>query len=510
MIRTLVLGITTFSFALPVIAQQTVPLYRVTVVQRQVNSVNYQYRSGPTKVDLRGTVLMPHADGDATVESKRGRTEITAKVHHVLAPGRFGREYLTYVLWAITPEGSPHNIGEIVPNSSDSASVTVTTDLQAFGLIVTAEPYSAVRQPGDVVVMENEVRPDTIGRIQPITAKYELMPRGHYTWNVDKNPDPDGPKVSMREYEAITQIYQAQNAIGIARNANAAQLAPNTLSEAEGMLTEAQRLQSTHADTSLISQSARAAVQTAEDARLIAERRAQEQDLAAARSTAASAEQEKLQAQADAQRSKAEAENARAQIDAERAARQQAEAAVTAAEARVAAAGADRVAGAVPAPPPPAGRREDADQKSLVRMRVLESLNGVLPARDTPRGLIVTVPDQAFNGASLRADYSERLARVAALLAAETGLRATIEGSTDSAATESLAMKRAYEVRDAITRAGLRSSSIDARGLGASRPLASNGTESGRLANRRVEIVISGDAIGNIPFWDHTYSISQR
>ncbi|HEY1494161.1 MAG TPA: OmpA family protein [Candidatus Solibacter sp.] len=510
MIRTLVLGITTFSFALTASAQQTVPLYRVTVVQRQVNSVNYQYRSDPTKVDLRGTVLMPHAGGDATVESKRGRTEITAKVHHVLAPGRFGREYLTYVLWAITPEGSPHNLGEIVPNSSDNASMTVTTDLQAFGLIVTAEPYSAVRQPGDVVVMENEVRPDTVGRIQPITAKYELMPRGHYTWNVQQNPDPDGPKVSMREYEAITQIYQAQNAIGIARTANAAQLAPNTLTEAEGMLAEAQRLQSAHADTSLISQSARAAVQTAEDARLIAERRAQEQELAAARTTAASAEQEKLQAQADAQRAKAEAEAARAQIDTERAARQQAESTAAAAEARVAAAGADRAAGALPAPPLPARPREEAEQKSLVRMRVLENLNGVLPARDTPRGLVVTVPDQAFSGASLRPDYSERLARVAALLRAESGLRETIEGSTDSAATESLAMKRAYEVSDAMTRAGLPASSVDARGLGASRPLASNGTESGRFANRRVEIVISGSSIGDIPFWDHTYSISQR
>jgi flagellar motor protein MotB len=313
----------------------------------------------------------------------------------------------------------------------------------------------------------------------------------------------------MREYEAITQIYQAQNAIGIARTANAAQLAPNTLSEAEGMLAEARRLQSTHADTSLISQSARAAVQTAEDARLIAERRAQEQDLAAARSTAATAEQEKLQAQADAQRAKAEADAARAQIDAERSARQQAEAAAAVAEARVAPVGADRASVPLSAPPPPR-RRDEAEQKSLARMRMLESLNGVLPARDTPRGLVVTVPDQAFNGAALRAGYSERLARVAAMLGAETGLRATIEGSTDNAATESLAMKRAYEVRDAMTRAGLPSSSVEARGLGASRPLASNGTESGRSANRRVEIVISGSTIGDIPFWDHTYSISRR
>ncbi|MCU1235552.1 MAG: OmpA/MotB domain protein [Candidatus Solibacter sp.] len=512
MIRTLLVGVAASCIiAAPLLSQQSVPLYRVTVVQRQVNAVNYQYRSGPTKVDFRGTVLMSQAGGEATVESKRGRTEITAKVHHVLAPGRFGREYLTYVLWAISPEGSPHNLGEIVPNSSDSATVSVTTDMQAFGMIVTAEPYGAVRQPSDVVILENEVRPDTVGRVQPITAKYELMPRGHYTWNVGQNPEPNTPKVSMREYEAITQVYQAQNAIGIARTANAAQLAPNTLSEAEAMLAEARRLQSIKADTSLISQSARAAVQTAEDARLIAERRAHEQDLTAARMTAAAAEQQKLEAQAEAQQAKAEANAARIQIDTEREARRQAEAAAAAAEQRAAAVqasarpSADRMAGPAPAP-----GREDAEQKSLLRMRLLEDLNGILPARDTPRGLLLTIPDQGFNGSALRSDYSQRLARVAVLLSTEPGLRMDVEGNTDSASSEAVALKRAYEVRDTLTRAGVSASSIQAQGLGATRLMTTTATESGRLANRRVEIVISGAPLGEKPFWDHTYSITRR
>src|SRR5215467_4779445 len=182
--------------AMPAMSQQpqqpdghadSVPLYRVTVVHRQVDAVNYQYRSGPTRINFRGTVLMAGASGEATVESQRGRTEITAKFDHILPPGRFGREYLTYVLWAITPEGSPHNLGEVVPNGSEHATLHATTDLQAFGLIVTAEPYSASRQVSDVVVLENEVRPDTIGKIQPIRVNYELMPRGHYTFNVPQN-----------------------------------------------------------------------------------------------------------------------------------------------------------------------------------------------------------------------------------------------------------------------------------------------------------------------------------
>jgi hypothetical protein len=129
------------------------------VVDRSTEAINYQYRQGPTKIDFRGTVLLPHGKGEATVESKRGRTEIEAKFENLTTPSAYGREYLTYTLWAITPEGAARNLGEIVPGGSNKADLHVTTDLQAFGLIVTAEPYSAARSPSDVVVLENEVDP---------------------------------------------------------------------------------------------------------------------------------------------------------------------------------------------------------------------------------------------------------------------------------------------------------------------------------------------------------------
>src|ERR1041384_2373116 len=162
-------------------APRTVPLYKVTVIEHNLQAVNYEYRSLPTEIDFRGTVLLPNAKGRAIVESKRGRTEIDAKLEKLTPPTPFGRQYLTYVLWAISPEGAPHNLGEVVPNGSDVAHVHVTTDLQAFGMLVPAEPYSAVRQPSDVVVMENQVRPDTVGRIKPIAAKAELLSRGQFT-----------------------------------------------------------------------------------------------------------------------------------------------------------------------------------------------------------------------------------------------------------------------------------------------------------------------------------------
>ena len=214
---------------LPSFCQDKVPLYRVTAIQRNVDSVNYQYRSGPTKVDFHGTVLLPSAKGDATVESQKGHTGIDARFEGLAAPQRYGREYLSYVLWAVTPDGAAHNLGEVLPNSSDKAHVPVTTDLQAFGLIVTAEPYASVRHPSDVVVLENQVRSDTVGEVRPIQAKVELMPRGAYTWNV---PDSEtagvsnAPKVSMSRYQAILQVYEARNALGIARTAGAEQAVP--------------------------------------------------------------------------------------------------------------------------------------------------------------------------------------------------------------------------------------------------------------------------------------------
>src|SRR5215831_17234027 len=204
--------------------RDNVPIYRVTVVERSVKAVDYQYRHGPTRIDFRGTVLLSAAKGEGVVESKAGRTEIDARFEHIDAPTRFGAEYLTYVLWAITPEGRCNNLGEILVDGGGHAKLHATTELQAFGLIITAEPYSAVRQPSDVVVIENEIRPDTVGRIEPIQAKYELLPRGKYSYEKPaEDGPPRGPKVSMAEYESLIELYQAQNALQIAQAEGAAQ-----------------------------------------------------------------------------------------------------------------------------------------------------------------------------------------------------------------------------------------------------------------------------------------------
>src|SRR5690348_8370123 len=248
------------------------PIYRVEVVARTVKAVNYGHRTVPTKVDLKGTVLAPEARGEARVESRRGAVEIDVQVSRLDAPGRFGNEYLTYVLWAISPEGRSTNIGELVLDPGNKGKLKVSTNLQVFALIVTAEPYFAVTQPGDVVVMENVIRPDTVGKVEEVEAKYELMPRGHYTYMRparDSVPPVAGKKMTMDQYEATLALYQALNAIQIARAAGADRDAGDTMRKAEKLYEDARNLQSHNAASRQIVMMARQSAQTAEDARAI-------------------------------------------------------------------------------------------------------------------------------------------------------------------------------------------------------------------------------------------------
>jgi outer membrane protein OmpA-like peptidoglycan-associated protein len=498
--------------ALPSICQDRVPLYRVTVIERTVDAVNYQYHAGPTKIDFRGTVLSPAAKGDATIDSKEGRTEIDAKFEGLEAPQRFGPEYLSYVLWAITPDGAPHNLGEIVPNGSNRAHLPVTTDLQAFGLIVTAEPYASVRHPGDVVVMQNEVRPDTVGDIQPVMAKVELMPRGHYTWNVPASESAgvaDAPKVSMSRYQAILQTYEAQNAIGIANSAGAQQYAPDVLAKAQQELTQAQQLQSTKGNDDTIVQHARAATEIAEDARIIAERHQQDAALIAAREQTAQAQQAQMQAQAMAEQEKARADNAQALAQMEREARERAEA-----DARISRQQAEQatVIEVQPAPATqPAVPRQQTNQAATekqFRAQLLQRLNMTIVTRDTPRGLDATLNEPDFDGAQLRPGPAGAVSRIAAILAAHPDLRISVEGNSDTPEGAGMALQRAESVAAALQAAGVAAQRISCQSYGNSRLIVSNATEQGRMENRRVEIVITGGAIGTVPSWDRTYPIS--
>jgi hypothetical protein len=277
-----VIGVAPFLAQAPPNAQnqpdRTVPIYRLTVVQRALQAVNFQSHSGPTRIDFKGTILLPKAEGEAKVEVKNGYTEIDANFKHLDPPTKFGAEYLTYVLWAITPDGHAINLGEVIGDSSNKASMRVTSPYSTFGLLVTAEPYFSVPYPSDVVVLESAVRPDTVGRVEEVEAKYELLPRGQYTMNIKPQELPSAsmktaPGVSMNEYEAVLELYQARNAVQIAKADGAAEAAPDTFNKAQEALNQAESLYAARKDFTGVINAARQAVQAASDARVIAMRK---------------------------------------------------------------------------------------------------------------------------------------------------------------------------------------------------------------------------------------------
>jgi outer membrane protein OmpA-like peptidoglycan-associated protein len=491
------------------------PLYRVTinVVERDIKAVNYRVRGGSTKVDFKGTALLPDAKGDAWVEGQKGYIQIKAEFENFKPATTYGAEYLTYVLWAITPEGRATNLGEVILDGKEGK-LHVTTELQSFGMIVTAEPYFAVAQPSDVVVLENVIRQDTEGGVATIDAKFDLLKRGQYVVNAA----PDDLKPATLDDKTPLDLAQARNAVRIATWTGAQTHAPDTLQKAKMMLNNAEMLNAKKESKKDISTAAREAVQVAEDARLVTIKRGEEARLAAEREGAekreaaarAEAEREaRLRAEADAaqrleieRRARAEAEERLAKEKAEvarlEADRARAEATRSTEEARLA-----QQQAAVHADEARRVAEKAEREKAELRANLMKQLNVILETRDSARGLIVNMSDVLFDTGqhTLKPGAREKLAKVSGILLAHPGLRVEVEGHTDSVGTDdfnqSLSERRAESVKSYLTQQGIPSVNVRSKGFGESQPVASNDTAAGRQQNRRVELVVSGDAIGS-------------
>jgi len=472
------------------------PIFRVQVVAKDVPAVSYRNRSGWTKVDFQGTSLAPEAKGQAQVRSEGGHMTIKVDVKHLPSARTFGPLYLTYVLWAITPDGHASNLGEILVNSDGNYSGQVTTDLQSFGLIITAEPYFGVRQPSDVVAMQNVIRKDTLGKVETVQAHFELLPRGQYTYHV---PESQLKPVDLNaNKKSPLELYEAQNAVQIAQYAKADQYASDVFQNAEKLWRQAQDYQDRKQWKPAI-MTAREAVQKAEDARIISLRRQQqlarqqERDEAAARQAAAQqrAEQEAQRAQEARQQAQQEAEQRAAAERAKEAAdTARAQSAAEAQKAQQSAAEAERL------------RQQSEQQQQQLRQQLLQQFNSVLPTHETPRGLVVDMQDVLF--ATGKYDLKEpariALAKIAGIVLSHPGLNLQVEGYTDSTGTQQINQKlseeRANTVRDFLTTQGLNPENVTAVGYGDNYPVASNDTAAGRKMNRRVELVVSGQVIG--------------
>lgn len=521
-------------------AAADVPLYRASVTSRTVKAVNYQHRSGATKIDFQGTALLPQATGEAKVESKQGYIEIEVEFRNLAPATANGAEYLTYVMWAVTPEGRTSNLGEVLLNGTKSK-LNVTTELQVFGLIVTAEPYFAVTKPSDLIALENMVRAETKGKVEEIDAKYELLQRGEY----QRLSNPLALKLDRK---VPLELYEARNAVQIARAEGADRFAAETFQKAEKSLAAAEAYQARKAGEKPVIMTAREAVQTSEDSRAIAVKRQEDDALTAERGRSADrekqAEDAKTAAQTEANQvaRQAAADRALAQSDKDRAARENSEQTAKSiadadrlkqeniAKAAASQIDADRLRQENSAQAAAAQaeaerlKQENAAQKDAyqnqlndaakqkaqlqaekaeLRTQLLAQFNAILQTRDTARGLIVNMSDVLFDTGkySLRPQAREKLAKVAGIVSGHPGLKLDVEGYTDSVGgddyNQRLSEQRGGAVRDYLTQEGMATASVTSRGFGKSQPVASNDTASGRQQNRRVELVISGDVIGS-------------
>ena len=496
------------------------PTFRVTVVSRSIQAVNYQHRGGATKMDFAGTDLMPQARGEAKVESKKGYIEIEVEFANLENPTTFGNEYLTYILWAISPEGRAVNLGEILVGDNHRSKVDVTTDLQAFALVVTAEPYYAVRQPSNVVVLENVVREDTKGTTEAMHTKYDLLERGGYI--------PTGYKFDpvVLNTKLPLEFFEARNALRIAQSEGAETYAHDSYQHASRLMDQVDAdAVSKHSDRKAMIGVAREVVQTAEDARAITVKKIEQERLQNERQEAVNA-QASTQAEADdatrqkeeAQSDQARAEQARARAESDTA-RAQADAARAQSEANQAKS--DMAANQASSADALSAAQADADQsrlaaqqaqssvqqaeadKAAMRLRLSEQLNTILQTRDSARGLIVSMSDVLFDTGkySLKPGAREKLAKVAGILLAYPGLNIEVGGYTDNVGgdqmNQTLSENRAASVRDYLVQQGVSSSAVTAKGFGNSLAVASNDNSAGRQQNRRVELLVSGEAIGN-------------
>jgi len=493
-------------------------------VLRTTKAVNYRLRGDAVTVSMHGTELMSNATGEVRVQGKKSSIEIDAKFEDLDDPTKFGLEYLSLVLWAVSPEGRAVNLGELVFDHNHSR-VKAITDMQTFGLIVTAEPYFAVNQPGNMVVMENALPAGQ--RQENIEAKYELLGRGTYSSTNTHIQD----AIFGIDRKTPRAMFEARNAVRIAHIAAGDKYATPIIAKADQQLRQAEEAYVQKRDKASVESLAREAVGTAEEARVMAvKQRAEEEAQAKAAADKKAAEEREAQARADAaaeaqrradaENAKRQAEQARAQAEAAKAeaeklkaeadkARQEAEAAKSQAEAakaqaveqqqalaveadkaRQAAAEADRL------------RQQAEKEKTDLRQQLLQQLNAVLATRDTARGLIANMSDVLFKTGSfeLLPGARERLAKVSGIVLAHPGLHLDVEGHTDSVGGDEynmqLSQRRAEAVRGYLIQQGIAEDTIVSHGYGKTQPVASNDTPEGRQQNRRVELVLSGDAIG--------------
>lgn len=416
-------------------------------VERTIRTLDYRLVRSGARIQFQGNSMHADTRGKARIRTRDGVSLIEARFEKLPAPSTFGEANLTYVLWAVSPEGMVRNLGEL-PVKHGRSRIRAVEQLPAFGLIVTAEPHYAVSRPSDAVVMENAVGKDTPSQVQAAQAKLELMPQSGYSRFLTAAATPVGETKGCPP-----EVLQARQSVRIAEGAGAGQYARDVLDKAQTYLAQAESTKARSRDRLM---TARAAAAAGEEARIAA---------AKARTDEAETQERRL---AEARIEQARQEAARAAAAKEEALKQ--------------------------------ASRASQENEGL-RSRLMAELSGILRTKATARGLIVSMSGVLFKTgqATLLPPAREKLAKVAGILATHKGLRIQAEGFTDSTGSQELnarlSEQRATAARDFLVNQGVSAQAITVKGFGSEHPIADNATPAGRQENRRVELVVSGEGI---------------
>jgi outer membrane protein OmpA-like peptidoglycan-associated protein len=485
-------------------------------IRRETVAVSYPLEQ-TVSLKFRGTTRLPRLTGAAKVRrTGRRNTRVEMSIDNLPRAYELGSVYTTFVLWAVSPEGRADNLGELKRSGSQfiDTKIDVTTPLETFALIVTAEPHYLVRSPSRMVVLENLPPRD------PGDAQVSTVPVQYIGNTSDYFRDPRVPDLADREYiRTPTSLLGARQAVQLARYAGAERDASAELGEAQTMLAQAEnawRLNQSEAEVDTLARRALSlGVKAEETAELRAAARKRRDEKAASDRAVNEAEETAAEASRTIQGlrdSLRKEESARESAEREAAganqmlrelrqenARLRDELANVRAEGDAARLKLARMEGEQAA----AQARSEAERRAAQQLETISSLKSSLArfgtVRQTAGGLVLVLSDALWVGPRAAELSTKAVAStvepLAALLANNPDLRVRIEAYTDARGDASdlqrLTQDRAEALAGRLVSSGVDGARIQANGMGTSNPVTPNTTPAGRQRNRRVEITLT-------------------
>ena len=508
----------TSRFGLFVLMLATIPAANTFAqgdVARRTIAVTYPLEE-TIEVKFRGTTLLPRLKGEAKVKraGRRG-TRVELAIDNLPRANELGGIYTTFILWAISPDGRVDNLGEIKRGGSAfiASKLDVTTPLQTFALIVTAEPHFLMKVPSRMVVLEN-IAPRRPGNSQVETVNVQYIGNSS-----DYFRDPRVPEIASTDFKEIpVSLLGARQAVNLARFAGGRQDAPVEMQTAEDDLLAAEkalRFGQPTAEVDVLARKATSSGARAEE--MAATRRAarlrrediqrRDEALRSAEKTAESAQQEIERLRGDLDReqrarelAERDAATANEQVREQRIeiSRLREELQLVRSEGEAAKINLARLEGAKRAEDARLEAEQREQQRRAAEATLKQTLGKYGTIKETPRGLQLLLPETIWRGpraADLVSAAAAKLEPLAALLASNPDYQVLIEVYTDARGDEvslqQLTQERARQLSDRFQSAGVDASRIQANGMGAANPLATNATIGGRARNRRTEITLT-------------------